>query len=103
MIHIENLANNKVDANLGLIQNVPKEVLSKLGINYLSVYSDTKQIEVIIISSSTKEELDNIVQEFNGTYEDLGFGFGIVTLSPGDLVKLSNVQTIQYIELLLSA
>lgn len=99
MIHIENLANNKVDANLGLIQNVPKDILSKLGINYLSVYSDTEQIEVIIISSSTKEELDNIVQEFNGTYEDLGFGFGIVTLSPGDLVKLSNVQTIQYIEL----
>lgn len=98
MVYIENI-NNKIDANLGLIQNVPKSILGKLGISYLSDYSNNREIEVIIISSNTKEELDELLKPFDAIYEDLGFGFGIVTLKPENLVSLANIETIQYIEL----
>ena len=97
MRKIENI--NKIDASLGLIQNVPKNLLSKLGISYVSDYATGESIEVTIITSSTKEELDPILSSFGATYEDLGFGFGIVTLTANNLVNLANINTIQYIEL----
>jgi len=97
VIIIEN-ANNNIDATLGLIENVPKAILGKLGISYLLNYNN-QEIEVIIITSSTAEELEAILSTFDATYEDLGFGFGIVTLKPENLVRLANVNTIQYIEL----
>ena len=34
-----------------------------------------------------------------GTYEDLGYGFGIVNIPVNSLVALSNVPTIRFIEL----
>lgn len=97
-MNIENV-NNKIDSTLGLIQNVPKSILGKLGINYLSEYSENQEIEVIIITSSTREELEAILNTFGAKYEDLGFGFGIVTLRPENLINLANVSGIQYIEL----
>lgn len=96
MRHIEN---SKMDAGLGIIKNTPKNILSKLGISYLANYSNNEEIEVIIISSNTREEMDEIVKSFNAVYEDLGFGFGIVTLRFENLINLANVPTIQYIEL----
>lgn len=100
MINIENINNNnKIDATLGLIQNVPKTILAKLGISYLSAYSNNEEIEVIIITSSTAEELEGMLSAFNASYEDLGFGFGIVTLRPENLINLANIRSIQYIEL----
>ena len=38
MIIIENINNNNnIESNLGLIQNVPKGILGKLGISYLLI------------------------------------------------------------------
>ena len=96
---IENINPNKIDSGLGLIQNVPKDVLSKIGINYVDENNQGNLLEVIIISASSPEELNEIIGSLGGRYEDLGYGFGLVSLPRENLWKLANVQSIQYIEL----
>jgi len=96
---IENINPNKVDAGLGLIQNVPKNILSKLGISHGTSFSDGGTIEVTIISGDSPENITKIVEDLGGRYEDLGFGFGIVNIPVDNLWRLANVSSIQYIEL----
>lgn len=96
---IENINPNKVDAGLGLIQNVPKNILSKLGISYGANFSEGSTIEVTIISGDSVENLTKIVEDLGGRYEDLGFGFGIVNIPIENLWRLANNTSIQYIEL----
>lgn len=99
MITIENINPNKIDAGLGLIQNVPKNILSKLGISYGDKFSQLNIIEVTIISGDSDENVRSIVQSLGGTYENLGFGFGIVNIPTENLWRLASSDSIQYIEL----
>ncbi|MCR1950997.1 S8 family serine peptidase [Clostridium sp. DSM 100503] len=96
---IENINLNKVDAGLGLIQNVPKNVLSKLGISHGTSFSEGSTIEVTIISGDSPENVTKIVEDLGGRYENLGFGFGIVNIPVENLWRLANSNSIQYIEL----
>ena len=96
---IENINPNKVDAGLGLLQNVPKNILSKLGISHGINFSDEGIIEVTIISGDSPENINKIVEDLGGRYENLGFGFGIVNIPVDNLWRLANVSSIQYIEL----
>lgn len=96
---IENINPNKVDAGLGLLQNVPKNILSKLGISHGINFSDEGTIEVTIISGDSHENINKIVEDLGGRYENLGFGFGIVNIPVDNLWRLANVSSIQYIEL----
>ena len=96
---IENINPNKVDAGLGLLQNVPKNILSKLGISHGINFSDEGTIEVTIISGDSPENINKIVEDLGGRYENLGFGFGIVNIPVDNLWRLANVSSIQYIEL----
>lgn len=99
MVNIENLTLNKMDSTLGLIQNTPKNLLSKLGINFSFGTGVGNTIEVTIISGDTSENIRKIVEDLGGKYEDLGYGFGIVTIPMNNLIKLANNPSIQYIEL----
>ena len=94
---IENINPNKVDAGLGLIQNVPKNILSKLGISHGTSFSDGGTIEVTIISGDSPENITKIVEDLGGRYEDLGFGFGIVNIPVDNLWRLA-LQTPKVIE-----
>lgn len=99
MINIENTVQNKIDSGLGLIKNIPKDLLGKLGINFDINNEGGNMIEVSIISGDTPENIRKIVEDLGGQYYDLGYGFGIVTISPDNLLKLANSKSIQYIEL----
>ncbi len=56
-------------------------------------------IEVTIISGDTPENIRKLVEDIGGSYYDLGYGFGIVTISIENIVKLANIPSIEYIEL----
>ena len=99
MITIENIAQNKIDSGLGLIKNIPKDLLGKLGINFDINNESGNMIEVSIISGDTPENIRKIVEDLGGQYYDLGYGFGIVTISTDNLLKHANSKSIQYIEL----
>ncbi|MGG7214317.1 S8 family serine peptidase [Clostridium nigeriense] len=99
MIYIENLSSSKINSTLGLIQNMPKGLLSKLGVNFAINNQVGNIIEVTIISADTPENVRRLVESLDGKYEDLGYGFGIVTISVENIVNLANSSSIQYIEL----
>lgn len=84
---------------LGLIKNIPKDLLGKLGINFGMNNENGNMIEVSIISGDTPENIRKIVEDLGGNYYDLGYGFGIVTIPFNNLLKLANSKSIQYIEL----
>ena len=94
---IENI--NKIDSGLGLAQNISKSLLSKLGINTSVSKEKTDTIEVTIISGDTPENIRAAVKNIGGSYYDLGYGFGIVTISMEKIIDLANIKSIEYIEL----
>ena len=97
MIIIENYS-NKINSNLGLIQNIPKNLLSKLGINFGGEFAQSGVIEVVVLSPDSPEVLRSKIEEIGGTYENLGFSYGIVKIPINRIGDLAAIPTIQYIE-----
>ncbi len=98
MIVIENINSNKINSGLGLVQNISKSLLGKLGISG-GLGKEENNIEVTIISGDTPENIRTAVENIGGSYYDLGYGFGLVTISIENVIKLANIPSIRYIEL----
>lgn len=56
-------------------------------------------IEVVVLFGDKYEIVNKSVQQLGGTLEDLGYGFGIVTVKASDIRKISQLEGVQYIEL----
>lgn len=84
---------------LGLITNLPIEVLNKLSISNFALHSVDEKIEVVIISGDTVDNLTKFVDNLGGKYDDLGYGFGLVTIPVNKVLQLALNTKIQYIEL----
>ena len=68
-----------IETNLGLLKELPKEVLSKLNISSSYLLGETeKEIEVVIISGDNPDNISKIVDNLGGKYLNLGYNFGIV-------------------------
>ena len=95
MVNIEGNLNN-----LGILKNMPTSILSKLNIShsFLATNNDS-EIEVSIISGASPSEISKIVENLNGKYVDLGYGYGIAEIPIENLVALATSPEIQYIEL----
>ena len=88
-----------IETNLGLLKGLPKEVLSKLNISSAYLSGETeKEIEVVIISGDTVDNISQTVDNLGGKYLNLGYNFGIVTIPVDKIIDLALVPTIQYIE-----
>lgn len=98
MIIIENYS-KKIDSNLGLIQNIPKNLLSKLGINLGEEFNKNGIVEVIVLSPDSPEKLKSMIESIGGTYENLGFNYSIVKIQLNKIGELAAIPSIQYIEL----
>ncbi|MBP3914961.1 MAG: S8 family serine peptidase [Clostridium sp.] len=79
---------------------MPTSILSKLNIShsFLATNNDS-EIEVSIISGASPSEISKIVENLNGKYVDLGYGYGIAEIPIENLVVLATSPEIQYIEL----
>ena len=95
MVNIEGNLNN-----LGILKNMTTSILSKLNIShsFLATNNDS-EIEVSIISGASPSEISKIVENLNGKYVDLGYGYGIAEIPIENLVALATSPEIQYIEL----
>lgn len=89
MIAIEN------DVNSEMIGNISKALLSKLNINENS----NEIVEVVIISGDSVDNLTQFVDNLGGTYESLGYGFGIVSIPMDKFADLARNKNIRYIEI----
>lgn len=90
-----------VDGLINLLSSVPSEVKAKL-----AVYSNNDEIlrgrvEVIALlgGQTPVEDVRRQVVNLGGTFEDVGYGFAIITVNVNDLDKIASSKSIQYIEL----
>lgn len=86
------------DALLNLLTNVPPNLFNKIAdlSNNSQFLTDKVELEVIF-----GENVDNVrqaVDNIGGTFENLGFGFGIVTLPVDKIKDISKVTGIHYLE-----
>lgn len=84
---------------LNLLINVPVEIRNKIIGAYNFEDPNSATIEVIVLYSSTPEVVSTKIEALGGKFEDLGYGYGIVTIGAGALIELSGISEINYIEL----
>lgn len=95
VVVIENNSSSTSNTNLELMDNVSKALLNKINITE----KNNKIIEVVIISGDSVDNIAQFVDNLGGTYENLGYGFGIVKISVDKFVDLAKNRNIQYIEM----
>ena len=101
MIIIANIEgkSSKVDASIGLLQNVPQGILNNLR-KKLGVNSDgNNKVELIILYRSTTEEVKQFIEGLGGDFQDLEFNFAIINIEEKYIDEISQSNYIQYIEL----
>ncbi|MGL4773037.1 MAG: S8 family serine peptidase [Clostridium sp.] len=70
-------------------------------VNYYSNLSKNQSgnIEVVIISGESVDKVKEVVDNLGGSYESLGYGYGIVNISVDKIGELIQNDAIQYLEL----
>ena len=93
---VRNIENTGITTNL--IKNIPKELLGKFSLSW-NVGNEDESIEVVVLYGEAYETVNDYVNKIGGVLDNLGYGFGIVTINIKDLIKLAESPDIQYIEL----
>lgn len=93
------IANNKLDATLNLLSNIPDELISKLAKISENEKINKGDIEVVILFGEDVDKVRQSVDKIGGRLELLGFGFGIVTIKAVDIRRISELEGVQYVEL----
>ncbi|MDB2158132.1 S8 family serine peptidase [Clostridium butyricum] len=96
MAEIQREVSSKADALIGLLTNVPKEILDELGYKY---QSQDNNLELTILYRGTPEQTKAFIEGLGGKFQDLGFNFAVVNIPREKLEQLSLSNAIQYIEL----
>ena len=96
ILEVRNIENTSATTNL--IKNIPKELLGKIGLLW-NTGNENESIEVVVLYGEAYEAVNAYVNKIGGILDNLGYGFGIVTIDIKDLIKLAESPDIQYIEL----
>ncbi|WP_367303034.1 S8 family serine peptidase [Clostridium baratii] len=89
----------KLDTYLELYRSLTDDMINRL--NYFSKngLSEQNTIEVSVLIGDNVDNISQIVDNLGGTYEDLGYGYGIANVPVDKLRDLASVDSIRYIEL----
>jgi len=88
-----------INATTNLFKNIPKELFGKFNFS-ASIDVDTSgNIEVVVLYGEDFQVVNDYVNKVGGKLEDLGYGFGIVTIGVDNIVELAKSPKVQYIEL----
>lgn len=90
---------NKLDTYLQLYRVLGRDVMNKLNLFKGNMVDGQNTIEVIIITGENVDNISQTVDNIGGKYEDLGYGYGIVTIPVDRVPQLEALDEIQYIEL----
>ncbi len=90
-----NSSDSILNENNQSAENFSKALLSKLNI----IGKTDQVIEVVIISGESSITMGQFVNSLGGTYEYLGYGFGVVNIAVDKLGELAKNRSIQYIEI----
>ena len=94
-----NIDKNKFDIGLNLLSNLPKQLIYKVGSLSQNEKINKGNIEVVVLFGDNLEKVKKSTEKIGGVFEDLGFGFGIITLKATDITRISEIEGVQYVEL----
>ena len=90
---------NYSDGLLNLLYNVPEDIRQKLAKASKNEEILKGKVELTVIFGDSVDKVKAGVDKIGGSFEDLGFGFGIVVLDYQNVDKISQVTSIIYAEL----
>lgn len=82
-----------------LLSNIPIQLINNIAKYYDSNEEMKGKIELVVIHSDTVDNFRKSVSEIGGVFEDLDYGYGIITLDIKSLDKIDQLRGLQYIEL----
>lgn len=85
--------------NLNLLMNVPRELRDKIINSYDYEDPEASSVELVILYGANPQSLSEKVGALGGTFEDLGYGYGIITVPGNKIPELFGIREIDYIEL----
>lgn len=89
---------SRIDGKVGLLKNVPQVLLNKLNtVGFENIENNI--VELVIISGDSVDKVRQFVDNLGGTYEDLGYGFGIINVNINKITDILTSDIIQYIEI----
>lgn len=80
-----------------LFLSIPRALIGKLTQKYK--FDIDENIEIAALYGEERDAVRRQVEALGATFEDLGYGFGIITIKFSDLEKIGTIKEIQYIEL----
>ncbi|MCY6370024.1 S8 family peptidase [Clostridium ganghwense] len=87
------------DGLLNLLLNVPSNIKAKIAEFSQNDEILIGKVELIVLFGDELIKVKQKVEAIGGIFENLGFGYGIITINMEDLLKVSTIEEIQYIEL----
>lgn len=84
---------------LNLLMNVPKELRDKIIGAYNYDDPTAGRIELIVLYGVNPQLVKNQVEALEGTFEDLGYGYGIITIASNRVKEIFDIREINYIEI----
>nr|WP_084108269.1 S8 family peptidase [Clostridium cavendishii] len=89
---------NKTNTQLNLLSKIPEQLLYKVVQLAENEKINKGNIELVVLFGDNVEKVAKSVEQIGGTFENLGFGFGIITLKADDIRKVSQIEGVQYVE-----
>ncbi|MDR3595993.1 MAG: S8 family serine peptidase [Clostridium sp.] len=93
------MESNKFDSKVNLLNKIPEQLLYKVASLSQNEQINKGNIEIVVLFGNNLDKVTKSVQQIGGTFENLGYGFGIVTLKSEDVRKVSQIEGVQYVEL----
>ena len=81
------------------LSNIPQDILNEIIVKNSFNTQDGNFIEFIVVYQGTVDEFRADAESIGVKFDDLGYGFGIVTMKVSEINKLDNLTRIQYVEL----
>ncbi|MEG0308448.1 MAG: S8 family peptidase [Clostridium sp.] len=89
----------KSEGLLDFLINIPNDIRQKVIGSYS--YEDilSNKVELVVLYGGDAATLKRSIEAIGGTFDDLGYGFGIITINGSLIPQLSSVRQINFIEL----
>lgn len=90
---------NKLNVGIDFINTIPEQILYSIVDIYSPDTLQTGEIELVVLYGENILKFKNSVESIGAKFEDLGYGFGILTIKIANLNKINQLEGLQYIEL----
>ncbi|WP_243108710.1 S8 family serine peptidase [Clostridium rectalis] len=90
---------DNLDTSINLLLNLPDSVKYKVISLAQEEIGQQAKIELVVLCGQNVKQVRSGVEQLGGNFEDLSYGFGIVTIPIDKIKQVSSITGIQYLEL----